>query len=111
MTFKEFQHETSSTAIYPKNTEMESIVYCTLGLSSEASEICGKLKKIMRDNNSVITEEKRQAIASEIGDVLWYVSELCTSLGVSLEGAAKQNLRKLKDRQERNVLQGDGDNR
>ena len=111
MTFKEYQNSTHETAIYPSSTEMEAVTYCTLGLASESAEICGKLKKIMRDNNSIMTPERKQAIVAELGDVMWYVSELCTSLGVSMEEVAQSNLEKLKDRQERNVIQGDGDDR
>ena len=111
MPFNYYQESTSKTAIYPKKTEMEAITYCTLGLASEAAEICGKLKKVMRDDNSVLTEDRKKAIVDEIGDVLWYVSELCTNLGVTMETVAQRNLSKLQKRKDSGTLKGDGDNR
>ena len=87
------------------------IVYPTLGLTNEAGEFAGKVKKIFRDKRGVISEEDRQELKKELGDVLWYVAQLATELNVSLEEVASQNLQKLFDRQARNQIQGDGDNR
>jgi len=47
----------------------------------------------------------------ELGDVLWYLANLSAELGFSLEEVAFNNLEKLKSRQERNQLHGNGDNR
>ncbi len=87
------------------------IVYPTLGLTNEAGEFAGKIKKIFRDKRGVISEEDRQELEKELGDVLWYVAQLATELNLSLEEVASQNLQKLADRQARNQIQGDGDNR
>ncbi len=45
------------------------------------------------------------------GDVLWYLSEICTRLGVRLEDVAAGNIAKLADRAARGVITGDGDRR
>ncbi len=87
------------------------IVYPTLGLANEAGEVAGKVKKIFRDRGGVITDADREALALELGDVLWYLSELCTRLGISLEDVAARNIAKLTDRAARGVLHGDGDSR
>jgi NTP pyrophosphatase (non-canonical NTP hydrolase) len=87
------------------------IVYPTLGLANEAGEVAGKVKKIFRDRGGVITDADRDALILELGDVLWYLSELCTRLGVSLEEVAGRNIAKLADRAARGVLGGDGDRR
>lgn len=87
------------------------IVYPTLGLVNEAGEVAGKVKKIFRDREGVITDADRQALTLELGDVLWYLSELCTRLGIRLEDVADQNITKLSDRAARGVLHGDGDHR
>lgn len=111
MTFGFYQGETHKTAIYPNNTDLEALVYCTLGLSSEASEVCGKVKKLMRDSGSEITAEQRSKLIDEMGDTMWYLSELANVLDVKLETVARRNLSKLSSRAERGVLQGEGDER
>jgi len=88
-----------------------SIFYVALGLVGEAGEIAGKVKKILRDNGGDVTDEVRAALGKEIGDVLWYVAELCTLLDLDMGEVATGNVTKLKDRQERGALQGDGDDR
>ena len=87
------------------------IVYPTLGLTNEAGEVAGKVKKIFRDRQGVITDADREALTMELGDVLWYLSELSTRLGIRLEDVAERNLAKIADRKSRGVLGGDGDHR
>lgn len=87
------------------------IVYPTLGLANEAGEVAGKVKKICRDRQGRITEADRRDLALELGDVLWYLSEICTRLGLRLEDVATANIAKLADRASRGVLDGDGDQR
>lgn len=112
MTFDEYQDETKTTAIYPEvgTGSLVAVNYCSLGLG-EAGEVQGKVKKIWRDDNGVITDEKREAILAEAGDVLWYLSQLTAELNSSLAEIARANIVKLRDRRERNVVQGSGDNR
>ena len=55
-----------------------AIVYPTLGLVNEAGEVAGKVKKIFRDKGGKISEEDRQALKGELGDVLWYLAQVCT---------------------------------
>lgn len=85
------------------------IVYPTLGLANEAGEVAGKVKKIFRDRHGVVTDADREALTLELGDVLWYLSELCTRLGIRLEDVAARNVAKLADRAARGVIQGEGD--
>jgi NTP pyrophosphatase (non-canonical NTP hydrolase) len=80
-------------------------------LSGETGEIAEKVKKIIRDDQGVITDEKRDQIAKEAGDVLWYLSQLATEIDYSLEDIAQMNLDKLASRAARGVLSGSGDNR
>ena len=88
-----------------------SIVYPTMGMVNEAGEVAGKVKKIFRDRGGEITETDREALKQELGDVLWYLAQICTELNLSLQEVAEANLTKLFSRLERGQIRGDGDNR
>ncbi|WP_350279939.1 nucleoside triphosphate pyrophosphohydrolase family protein [Kribbella sp. HUAS MG21] len=107
--FKRYQEAAARTGA-PIATD-HPIVYPTLGLVNEAGEVAGKVKKIFRDREGVISDADREALTLELGDVLWYLSELCTRLGIRLEDVAERNITKLADRVARGVLHGDGDQR
>jgi NTP pyrophosphatase (non-canonical NTP hydrolase) len=109
MTFQEYQDEARKTAIYPNKDN--NFVYPTLGLAGEAGEVAEKIKKVIRDGNGIVSEEKKVEITKELGDVMWYVANLAKELGISLEDVAQKNLEKLQSRQQRNELHGSGDNR
>lgn len=87
------------------------IIYPTLGLLNEAGEVAGKIKKIFRDKGGVIAHEDRTGLKSELGDVLWYLAQICTELELTLDEVAEYNLSKLADRQKRGVIRGEGDQR
>jgi NTP pyrophosphatase (non-canonical NTP hydrolase) len=107
--FNDYQLESRSTARYPDAGR--NLIYPTLGLTGEAGEVSDKVKKLIRDRGGVVDEQFTDDVALELGDVLWYVAQLATELGLSLEDVAEANLRKLKSRSERGTLQGDGDHR
>lgn len=108
MTLNEYQKHALETAAYPSKGE---IIYCTLGMTGEAGEVAEKVKKVLRDNNGEFTEEKKEQIALEIGDVLWYIATLSHNLGYTLEEIAEKNYEKLQSRKARGKIHGDGDNR
>ena len=70
-----------------------------------------KVKKLIRDRGGVVDQQFKEDVALELGDVLWYVAQLSTELGLSLEQVASANLSKLKSRSQRGTLQGEGDHR
>ena len=109
MTFSDYQAESRKTAIYP-NAGL-NYIYPTLGLVNEAGEVAGKVKKISRDDDGVLTDEKRIEIKKELGDVLWYVAQVASELNLDLDQVAAANLEKLFSRKERGTLKGSGDNR
>jgi NTP pyrophosphatase (non-canonical NTP hydrolase) len=108
MDFNTYQQQAATTAVYPESAKY---VYPTLGLCGEAGEVAEKIKKVIRDNGGVFTEEKKKEIIKEVGDVLWYIAALLSDLGVTMDEAAVGNLEKLFSRKERGVLNGNGDNR
>jgi len=107
--FDTYQRESRKTAGYPPIGH--GVVYPTLGLTNEAGEVAGKIKKIFRDKEGQISEADRAALKAELGDVLWYLAQVATELGLSLQDIADANLAKLFDRMERGKIKGDGDNR
>lgn len=109
MTFEEYQKFSRRTALYPDRDH--NFVYPTLGLAGEAGEVAEKIKKVIRDNAGVLDDQRRQEVKKELGDVLWYVAQLATELGLDLQDIAKTNLDKLLSRKERGTLSGSGDNR
>jgi NTP pyrophosphatase (non-canonical NTP hydrolase) len=107
--FSDYQTQSRKTwNVIPMN---HPIVYPTMGLVNEAGELAGKIKKIFRDKAGVIGEDDREALKGELGDILWYLTQICTELDLSLSEVAEANLDKLFSRLERGLIQGEGDNR
>jgi len=109
MDFTEYQSKSRKTAGYPAIGH--PVIYPTLGLTNEAGEVAGKVKKIFRDKSGVISAADRQALKGELGDVLWYLAQMCTELELSLDEVAEYNIEKLYSRLERGKIGGEGDNR
>jgi NTP pyrophosphatase (non-canonical NTP hydrolase) len=108
MQFNEYQDKATKFACYGDKLK---VVYPTIGLTGEAGEVAEKVKKVLRDSNGVFTKEHVQAIEKELGDVLWYVQQMCSDLGLKMGDVANKNIEKLSDRKERDKLQGSGDDR
>ena len=114
MNMNDYQKEAHTTASYPVGRIAGhdiNYIYPVMGLTEEAGEVSGKFAKAVRDCNGVITEERKAEIVKELGDVLWFISEICTCLDVSLSSIAEKNISKLRSRKERGVIHGEGDNR
>ena len=107
--WQRYQQEATKTALHVKTDH--PVVYPTLGLANEAGEVAGKIKKIFRDKKGKFTNEDLTALKYELGDVLWYLSQVCTALDLDLGDVAEANLKKLFSRKARGKLQGDGDKR
>ena len=110
MDFDEYQELTKITAQYPKH-DLHPIIYTSLGLASEAGEVAGKIKRIIRDDELEVSYDRRSQIAAEIGDVLWYCARLADELDLKFSFIAHSNIAKLLDRQNRDAIKGEGDNR
>jgi NTP pyrophosphatase (non-canonical NTP hydrolase) len=109
MNFSDYQTKSRKTARYP--VIGHGVIYPTLGLTNEAGEVAGKVKKIFRDKGGLIGTEEREALKSELGDVLWYLAQVCTELEIPLDEVAEANIEKLFSRLERGKIGGEGDNR
>lgn len=111
MDFKHYQNQTRRTAIYPDQNNQGGLLYTVFGLCGETGEIADHIKKMLRDDNGQLTTERLDAIKKEMGDVLWYLSQICYELHTTLDQVALHNLAKLRKRQRDNTLRGSGDER
>jgi NTP pyrophosphatase (non-canonical NTP hydrolase) len=109
MNFSEYQKSAAKTAIYPMRCTLNGLMYTTLGLVGEGGELANKVKKMYRDNLTV--DDFQEFVKKELGDVLWYVSETASQLGLDLDEIAAANIAKLSSRQKRGVIGGSGDDR
>jgi NTP pyrophosphatase (non-canonical NTP hydrolase) len=109
MNFSDYQKKSRKTAKYPRSKD--TWIYPVLGLCGESGEVAEKMKKIFRDCDGKIDEVKKEEIKKELGDVLWYISQIATELNLSMDDIANSNIKKLYDRMDRNALKGSGDNR
>lgn len=117
LTLNEYQRMSLETDTFDKTV---AIFGKTTGLTEEAGEVAGKVKRIFRGDYPIMTDSKgaiivpdiiHKAIAEELGDTLWYVATLASEIGYTLEEIAVMNYQKCKDRQQRNVTKGEGDHR
>jgi NTP pyrophosphatase (non-canonical NTP hydrolase) len=108
MDLSEYQRLSRRTAEYPRAAWL---AYPALGLAGEAGEVAEHAKKAIRDDGGSVSEERRTAMAKELGDVLWYVAQIASELDLDLDAIANANLEKLLSRQRRGVLSGSGDDR
>ena len=100
MNFEEYQNEALKTDQLPygtvKGNEIAETVVPLLGLAGEAGELLSEYKKFLRDGEGHQLFKER--IDEELGDLLWYISNVASKFGLSLEDIAKNNLAKTQDR-------------
>lgn len=92
MTLNQYAAKANVFATYNKEL---GPYYTVLGLCGEAGEVANRLKKVYRDNNGVLNKEASKDLAYELGDVLWYLSQSASQLGLTLEQIAELNIAKL----------------
>ena len=85
----------------------DRLVENTLGLVGEAGEVAEKIKKKIRDDTKIASDE----IVKELGDVLFYTTALANYFLSDIGVVMEMNISKLDDRQKRGTLKGSGDNR
>jgi len=130
MELNEYQELARKTAIYPTfylageitPEELEALiasgklrpaawVYPTLGLSGETGEVSERMKKLSRDAGGLLTPDQLVRIKKEVGDALWYIANVCHELNTTMSDVATENIAKLKARQIKGTLHGEGDER
>jgi len=103
LSFNDYQEYAHQTAIY------EHDYYPFASLMIEAAEFADLITKqqLRGDLKGAWSDE----LMAEAGDVLWNLAECLTQYDITLQDVAEYNIKKLADRAERGVLQGDGGNR
>jgi len=117
MDLRQYSEEVDKTAIHPNelpeghHPNLVGLLYCAAKLCGEAGEVSEVIGKSLRDDNGCFPPDRLEQIVKEMGDVDWYLSRICNLLGLSRENILARNVDKLKSRQQRGTLHGDGDNR
>lgn len=86
--YQEFCKEAWSPAV--QNNQL----YFAVGLAGEVGEVCEELKKAYRDTRQF----DREKLTNELGDVLWYLTNIASNAGVSLDEIIRRNVEKLTKR-------------
>ena len=107
--FNQYQKRALETAMYPNIGQ--NIIYPALGLTGEAGEVSELIKKMIRDDGGTLTEQRREKLLKELGDVLWYVAVVAHEAGLMLGDVAQVNLDKLARRKEEGKITGSGSDR
>lgn len=122
MELNEYQRQAMTTCMDSSN----NVSYMLFNLIGEVGEFASKVAKGIRkevyavNNNQLqlinsknhnIESIREEELMKEAGDILWQLSGLCSVMGWTLDDVAKQNLEKLASRQQRGVIDGNGDNR
>ncbi len=113
MELKTYAEKIESLAAYPEALQgtQAAVCYTALGLAGEAGEVANQIKKVLRDDNGRVSDSRRKALASELGDVAWYFVMLCRELGIDPSHVLAENVDKLSSRLARGTIHGDGDKR
>ena len=92
---------------------MSNKIGFTLDEAEVLRRIVGKKKveEVKKWQEKIKDKIKENNLAPEIGDILWFCALLAKELGYDLADIGRMNLEKLRDRQERGVLKGNGDKR
>lgn len=71
--------------------QQDRITNAALGAAGEAGELANKWKKMLFHGH----EFDRDALIDEMGDVLWYLAEMSSAVGVNFTEVAQRNVEKL----------------
>lgn len=92
ISFNDYQKQAYS--LISEAGKKDMITNGVLGLAGEAGECCDIVKKYKYQGH----ELDKEHLKDELGDVLWYIAETASGLGITLEEVAEYNLNKLHKR-------------
>lgn len=92
MTLNEYQKLAART-INPRLVKNQMEDHALKGMGSELGEINGIYQKVYQDHPMDYGHVKK-----ELGDLMWFVAEYCTSQGWNMDDVAQLNIDKLRAR-------------
>lgn len=92
VSFNQYQKEAFD--LISEDGRKDMVMNGVLGLAGESGECCDIVKKNRFQGHDL----NKEHLVEELGDVLWYIAETASGLGVSLEEVAQYNLDKLHKR-------------
>ena len=120
MEIREYQKKAMETCLPESKNEL----YMLMEIAEECGELHGKFAKAIRhgairfDGNELVSNMSAtdyvdwlDSVIKEAGDILWGLAGLAHVIEIPLEEIAKENLKKLASRKQRQVIDGSGDNR
>lgn len=95
LSFNEYQQLALRTAAEASIESPDaSIQNAALGFAGEGGEFCDLVKKLLFHGH-LMTDEVKQKLRDEVGDILWYCALACRGLDTTMEQVARDNVRKL----------------
>ena len=86
-----YQEQAERTLTSDNTTHSGTLAVLALGLCGEAGEVAEHIKKALAHGK----ELKLADLKAELGDVLWYLSAIASTINADLETVARMNLLKL----------------
>ena len=87
--------EFASSALQPRFKGKIGLYGFALGLGGETGEVLDAIKKREFYEREDIPIEH---IEEELGDIMWYIANICTRYGISLDDVLAKNVKKLRER-------------
>jgi NTP pyrophosphatase (non-canonical NTP hydrolase) len=96
MNLKEHKRESERTFQAPENSNHKqlSILHCVIGASTETGELLDQLKKHVYYNKPIDVVNVKE----ELGDIMWYLSNLARLMNFDIEECLELNIKKLRTR-------------
>ena len=80
-----------------EGSNIHRLLTAAVGISAEGGEFMEIVKKMVFQGKPW-TDDNREHLIIELGDVMWYVMQACSALDVSIEDVVAGNVEKLKKR-------------
>jgi len=80
-----------------QGANIERLTTAGVGLAAESGEFLEIVKKMVFQGKPW-TDDNREHLIIELGDVMWYVAQACMALDVSFDDVVRGNVKKLEKR-------------